>query len=238
MKHNIFWNSEQNRLRTGWRVVIQFILFVAVLLGESIFIDVFGTGWLSILVANLIYLAGGLGLSWLMARFIDRRPYVDYGFHLDRNWWLDLGFGLTLGAAIMTGVFLSMRGAGWLTITKTATTNLGLPFSLAFFLKVVTFTIVAINEELTFRGYQLKNLAEGFTNKTINPQPTIVHTRTINPPSGPKAPPVHIFGPVCWMEKRCVVGRLPLTANPYTVPSNRFQVRWSPIDTPNSPVSR
>jgi membrane protease YdiL (CAAX protease family) len=174
MKHNIFWNTGQNRLRTGWRMLIQFILFIAILLGESIFIDLFGDGWLSRLIADLVYLAGGLGLSWLMARFIDRRPYVDFGFHLDRKWWLDLGFGLTLGAFMITGVFLSMRAAGWLTVTKTATTNLGLPFSVAFFLKVITFTIVAINEELTFRGYQLKNLAEGFTNKAIHSQSAIV----------------------------------------------------------------
>lgn len=174
MKNKIFWNARQNRLRTGWRMLIQLILFIAVLLGESTFIEVFGHGWLSRLLADLVYLAGGLGLSWLMAWFIDRRPYVDFGFHLDRKWWLDFGFGLTLGSLMITGVFLSMSIAGWLTITKTAITNLGLPFSLAFFLKVVTFTIVAINEELTFRGYQLKNLAEGFTNKTINSQGAIV----------------------------------------------------------------
>lgn len=174
MKHSIFWNSVQNRLRAGWRVLIQLILFIVVLLGESIFIDSLGTGWLSVILANLIYLAGGLGLSWLMARFVDRRTYVDFGFHLDRKWWLDFGFGLTLGAFMITGVFLSMRAVGWLTITKTATTNLELPFSLAFFLKVITFTIVAINEELTFRGYQLKNLAEGFTSKNINPQSAII----------------------------------------------------------------
>lgn len=174
MKHNIFWNTVQNRLRAGWRVLIQFILFIVVLLGENIFVDSFGTGWLSIILANLIYLAGGLGLSWLMARFIDRRAYADFGFHLDRKWWLDLGFGLTLGAFMITGVFLSMRAVGWLTITKTATTNLELPFSLAFLLRVVTYTIVAINEELTFRGYQLKNLAEGFTSKSINSQSAIM----------------------------------------------------------------
>jgi len=174
MKQHILWNSEQNRLRAGWRMLIQSILFIAILLGENIFIDLFGDGWLSRLLASLVYLAGGLGLSWLMARFIDRRPYADFGFHLDRKWWLDLGFGLTLGAFMMTSVFLSMRAAGWITITKTATTNLGLPFSVAFFLKVITFTIVAINEELTFRGYQLKNLAEGFTNKAINSQSAIV----------------------------------------------------------------
>lgn len=174
MRKKIFWNAGQSRLRTGWRVLIQLILFIVVLLGESVFIEVFGTEWLSTILAYLIYLAGGLSLSWLMALFIDRRPYVDFGFHLDRKWWLDFGFGLTLGALMITGVFLSMRVAGWLTITKTTTTNLGLPFSLALLLKTVTFAVVAINEELTFRGYQLKNLAEGFTNKTINSQGAIV----------------------------------------------------------------
>ena len=174
VKLNIFWNTEQNRLRTGWRVLIQLTLFIVVLLGESIFIDSFDAGWLSIILANLIYLVGGLSLSWLMARFVDRRTYADFGFHFDRKWWLDFGFGLTLGAFMMTGVFLSMRAAGWLTISKTATTNLELPFSLAFFLKVFTYTIIAINEELTFRGYQLKNLAEGFTSTIIYTQSAII----------------------------------------------------------------
>ncbi|MCL6441350.1 MAG: hypothetical protein K6T27_07640, partial [Thermoleophilum sp.] len=28
---------------------------------------------------------------WLSARFLERRPFADYGFHLSRGWWLDLG---------------------------------------------------------------------------------------------------------------------------------------------------
>jgi len=157
----------QNRLRSGWRVLIQLILFFALLIGAYILMNVFSKSGLSIAIAELLselfYLAGGLGLAWLMARFVDRRPYTDFGFHLDRKWWMDLGFGLALGAFLMTGIFLSLKAAGWITAIVTATTKYDVSFFWAFLLKVVMFAIVAINEELAFRGYLLRNLAEGFS---------------------------------------------------------------------------
>jgi len=122
----------------------------------------------------VIYLAVGLGIAWLMAHFFDKRPFADFGFHLDRHWWLDFGFGLALGAFILTGIFLSFWAAGWVSITGSMITNDHLPFILAFLLKVIVYATIAINEELTFRGYQLKNLAEGFSGKRIGPRGAIL----------------------------------------------------------------
>ena len=177
---NIFWNDGQRRLRAGWRVLIQLVLFFALLIGAYILLNALRSGGLSAafaeLLSELFYLAGGLGLAWLMARFVDRRPFADFGFHLDRKWWLDMGFGLALGAFLMTGVFLSLRAAGWITATVTATTKYDVSFFWAFPLKVVYFVIVAINEELAFRGYQLRNLAEGFASERIGARGAIVST--------------------------------------------------------------
>jgi uncharacterized protein len=170
----IFWNMDQNRLQAGWRLLIHFIVFFSLLLGHAALTYYFKPMPLSTIPINLLYLAGGLGMTWLIARHIDHRSFVDLGFHFNRTWWLDLGFGLVLGIILVTGVFLSMKMLGWLVITGPAGTNTGLPIALAFFLRVVWAIVVAINEELAFRGYQLKNLAEGFAGRRTSPRGAIV----------------------------------------------------------------
>lgn len=171
---NIFWNRGQSRLRAGWRLLIYFIFLIMITLGRDAFASAFGSRILPKTFAFLLFLAGGLALTWLMSRFIDRRSFADLGFHLNRKWWLDTGFGLALGAFLMTGVFLSMRAAGWVTITGYASTSSDLPFSLAFLLKAVALTAVAIIEEMAFRGYQMKNLAEGFAGERFGARGAIL----------------------------------------------------------------
>lgn len=162
---NIFWNADQNRLRAGWRFLIYLILFFMLTIGKDVLVSSFNAAPLPKALAYVMYLAGSLVLTWWMARFVDRRSFIDLGFHFDRNWWLDFGFGLALGAFLMTGIFISMKLAGWVSITSYAETVSGLPISLAFLLQVLMFTVISINEELAFRAYQLKNLAEGFAGR-------------------------------------------------------------------------
>ena len=171
---NIFWNAAQNRLRAGWRLLIQLSLFFAITIGRDALANLFHTAPLLVSITYLIYLVAGLGLVWLTARFIDRRSFADFGFHWDYKWWLDLAFGLALGAFLMTGIFLSMRAVGWVTIMGAATTDSGLPFGLAFLLRVIFFAVVAVNEELAFRSYELKNLSEGFASSGIGSRGAIL----------------------------------------------------------------
>lgn len=171
---NIFWNTDQNRLRAGWRFLIYLILFFMLTIGKDVMVSSFNGAPVPKALAYLIYLASGLVLTWWMARFIDRRSFADLGFHFDRNWWLDLGFGLILGIFLMAGIFLSMKIAGWLLITGSASAASGLPFSLAFLLQVLMFTVISINEEMAFRAYQLKNIAEGFAGRHVGPRSAIL----------------------------------------------------------------
>src|SRR5262245_22750219 len=83
----------------------------------------------------------------------ERRAYADYGLHLDRKWWLDLGFGLGLGVFLMTAIVLTMTAFGWASLTLTAITDTGLPFLVAFLVKILVYIAVGVNEELVFRGY-------------------------------------------------------------------------------------
>ena len=171
---NIFWDGRQNRLRSGWRLGLQMFLFFIILIILAIITNMVGSNFGMAAVGSLAYLAGGLGSVWLMARLVDHRPFADYGFHLDRAWWLDFVFGLFLGAFLLSGIFLTERIVGWVTVTGTAVTDYPLPFALAFLISTLLYIAVGVNEELVFRGYQLKNLAEGLVGERIGPRVAIV----------------------------------------------------------------
>jgi hypothetical protein len=107
----LFVNAE-DRLRAGWRLLFQFLLNDA------------GISLLGFVVLSAAALPGGGGSPpppyllytgaalvatasvWFCGRSLDGRPFSGFGLRLDRAWWSDLGFGLVLGASLMTGIFL------------------------------------------------------------------------------------------------------------------------------------
>jgi membrane protease YdiL (CAAX protease family) len=78
---------------------------------------------------------------------------------LTAGWWLDLVFGFTLGGALMGGIFAVELAAGWASVTGTLKGGWGSPFMVLGPLAV--FVGAGVWEELFYRGYILKNLAEG-----------------------------------------------------------------------------
>jgi membrane protease YdiL (CAAX protease family) len=169
-----FWNARERRLPVGWRLLVQLILFVVVLLGAGITGALLGKGAGADIVTSVLYLAAGLGAAWLLARFVDRRPFAAYGFHTGGAWWADLGFGLALGAVLMTGVFLTEYLAGWVTVTGAGSEESGLSPAAALLVSVLVYTAIAFNEEFAFRGYQLRNLAEGLAFRRVGPRAAVV----------------------------------------------------------------
>jgi membrane protease YdiL (CAAX protease family) len=131
-------------------------------------------------VGSVLYLAGGVGAVGLLCRFIDRRSFADYGFHLNRSWWRDLGFGLFLGAFLMTGIFLTERSAGWVEVVGAGAASSAVPFGLAVLVRLIVYVAVGVNEELSFRGYQLKNLAEGLAGKRLGPRAALLLSLAIS----------------------------------------------------------
>lgn len=160
----IFWNPAEQRLRAGWRILLHLFFYVVVVtLGRDAISKGLGGTSVAVIAATVFFVASGVGLAWVMSRRVDRRSFAQYGLPLDGGWWTDLAFGLVLGALLMTGVFYSLKAAGWVVVAGPGATTTGLPIALAFALRVIFFTGVAFNEELTFRGYQFKNLAEGLS---------------------------------------------------------------------------
>jgi membrane protease YdiL (CAAX protease family) len=175
---SIFWSSEQRRLRTFWRLSLQIgvwltLQVVSVVPVVIIAIIAFSIPPLDIeryvtesepfrLVLTAISLVATLITVWLAGRFLDRRRFIDFGLHLDRNWWIDFCFGLALGALLMGFIFLTEWAAGWITPAGfLQSVSSGLPFIPGILASLIAYVCVGIYEEFQSRGYHLKNLAEG-----------------------------------------------------------------------------
>jgi CAAX protease family protein len=104
------------------------------------------------LIAAALFVAG---------RILDHRRVSDYGFHLSRRWWTDLAFGLGLGALLLFGVLAVELGMGWVRVTGSFAPASGQPFVATILVGVVAVAAVAFGEEAAYRGYPIKNLAEG-----------------------------------------------------------------------------
>jgi hypothetical protein len=193
----IFWNDEQRRLRAFWRLLLQALLMLVVTIPLQLVLGVviavvlltqpgfspeqmgdvqavqdilFQSPLLMILSMVTMLLAFTVSV-WLAGRFLDRRPFADFGFHLSRGWWLDLGFGLFLGAFLMGLIFLVEWAAGWVSVDGFfVTRDPGAPFALAILAPLLSFVAVGFYEELFSRGYQLQNLAEGLNGRVLGPR--------------------------------------------------------------------
>ncbi|MFL7793512.1 MAG: CPBP family intramembrane glutamic endopeptidase [Anaerolineae bacterium] len=190
---SVFWNGEQRRLRALWRLILQGIYYGALLIALFVSLAIViviltlaaqrdvlpaslsgsGTmGMLILLVVPLEPLFRAVSV-WMAGLFPDRRRFSDFGIHLNLNWWIDFGFGLTLGAVLMGLIFAIEAGAGWVTVTETFRSQLPnllpeislphLPFGVALSFSLFFFIAVGIGEEFFSRGYHLKNLTEGFS---------------------------------------------------------------------------
>ena len=172
-----FWNKQEGRLRAFWRLLLQLVIAIIITTVLEIAFSASPGGrpvFSAVLSEQNIASLGFVISVWLAARFLDRRPFTDLGFRFNKAWWLEIGFGLALGALIVVGMFLTEWANGWMIITDTFyTAGTGLPFALVIVLSLVTFVGVGLFEELLSRGYQLRNIAEGLNFSFVGPRMAI-----------------------------------------------------------------
>ena len=161
---NLFWNASERRVRAGWRLLVFLVMLLVVAVVEGrvraglagrlpdLYEDLVRALVFALLIAAVLYLA---------SRVLDHRRMSDYGFHFSRKWWTDLGFGLALGALLLFGVLAVVLAAGWVTVTGSLAPAPGQPFVATILVGVLAVGAVAFGEEASYRGYPIKNLAEG-----------------------------------------------------------------------------
>jgi membrane protease YdiL (CAAX protease family) len=165
--------SGERRPRSLWRILAQYLIFLvaSVLFLVPVLVVYAGTSALGggglrspqgdmLLLGSIASLLAALAALWAGGRFLDRRRLRDFGLRLNPGWWLDLGFGLALGAFLMTAIFIVELGMGWVEITGGFEADGG-PFWFAILGPVALFVSIGVYEELLFRGYQIKNISEG-----------------------------------------------------------------------------
>ena len=174
---NIFWNSDEDRLRAGWRIISQLIL-VAALTNLFSFLDKLMIEYLpsnpsiprfSFFHPLELFMAIFLSM-FITGKYLDKRSFFNFGFILDKKWFSDFSAGIFLGIILMSAIFIVEYFAGWIIITDQFFSYKGeYGFAYGMLSGGFMFLFVGFYEEMQVRGYLFKNLSEGFNFKN-NPK--------------------------------------------------------------------
>jgi hypothetical protein len=167
---NLFINPGDERLRAGWRLLVQFVLM---LIFSGLFVLIFDLIGLKFgrLFQVIGLLFGFTASTWVARKYLDRRTFTSLGLRFNSSWIRDYLFGIAAGCIVMGILFLvqlwsgliEFAGYGWERPSDT-----GYLFGFLSYLIIMLF--VGFYEELVFRGYQILNMVEGFTNDMISPK--------------------------------------------------------------------
>jgi membrane protease YdiL (CAAX protease family) len=165
----IFTSADEPRLRAGWRLLIQTILFIVIIILFGIPVTVIAlilhldeTGTAAF-VANMVVELIGVTLSiYLARRVLDRRSFGSLGLKLERSTLIDILAGIGITFIMMGSIFAAMWALGWLDLVSFAWKTDPLPRVIA---QTAAFLLIFIlggwNEELLSRGYHLQTIESG-----------------------------------------------------------------------------
>ena len=150
-------------LRAGWRILLFHLIFIALSAGtfwglQQLAGDLRSGAFTvrKLLLIEAIYLPATLVAVLVMAR-IERRSPADYGIRLrtlfGRNFWTGAGWGV----AAVVAVALVVAAAGGMTVRGVTGGDL-LTGAVLWALGAL---LIAVYEEIFFRGYSLSALADG-----------------------------------------------------------------------------
>jgi hypothetical protein len=160
----IFLSPDEPRLRAGWRLLIQTVLYIVLQVLFLLVLILFGPIDLSthsIPLQILNFLATTISV-FAARRWLDKRSIESLGLKLDNRTSLDILTGIIISLVQMGFIYVVMLGLGWLTFEGFAWEfdPIGVVISNVLFFFVI-FIFVGWNEELLSRGYHLQTLASG-----------------------------------------------------------------------------
>ncbi len=177
---NIFYNSAEKRLKAFWRILIQFVLFVGAYMLPVLFLDLFESPFIKVLVDEFLTLGFVFVIVWFSVKFLDKRKLVDIGLKLNKNWFSEFGQGLIIGALIFLLIFLIEMSLSLVEVKNINYFDSPGNITLKLVFRFAGFFCVALMEEMYSRGYQLKNIAEGLLTENTNPKLSVIYALVLS----------------------------------------------------------
>lgn len=151
--------NRHGELRSGWRILL--FLVVAVILFLMLSIPYRALGTRIELLGQTIVLIAVLAASYLMTKFINRKPFGAIGLLLHPGTAKEFGLGTLIGFLMMTGIFLVQYPLGFAVVEWKGLIPLEIPVTLGY--GIVMFGVSALSEEALFRGYLFQTLMQAIT---------------------------------------------------------------------------
>src|SRR5712691_6323661 len=164
------FTNQAGRLRSGWRLVVFALIYIALLFLISTAVRIFYA--IASLIApgrrpgpyfeniafRLILLAAALLVGYLCTRWLEDLPWRALGLSLHARWLRDFFVGSIIGVAslaLATGIAAAGGGLRFRAPDRELLLQIG--YTLVF--SAALFIIAALAEEALFRGYPLQTLA-------------------------------------------------------------------------------
>lgn len=153
------FRNRHGELRSGWKVLLFTLLTIGFVL--VLFFPVYTVGMHSLLLEAVIELASVAGATYIMTRFVNRKPFTAVGISLHPAMFREFTIGCLVGWLLMSGIMAVQVMLGFVAITRPIlpwTTIAGIVFQGG-----ALFLVSAFFEELMFRGYMLQSLMSALT---------------------------------------------------------------------------
>lgn len=174
-----FWSAEERRLRAVWRLAIYVVLVGLAMFASGRLTRLSGDPLTVLAFFYGVQTLAVLGVTWLAARFVDRRWFGDLGLRPRRGYAIDLAFGVLAGGMCMAVIAIVEDSCGWAVYaTRVRGIDALLEIAPSVGAAFTTFIGVALIEEITFRAYAITNIAEGLAPQR-SARPAKARTRAV-----------------------------------------------------------
>jgi len=165
---NVFVNRHAE-LRPGWRILI-FTLLTGALLAVTLVplqtlrppILEASPIWVRLTLSAILALAGVLCATWIMTRFVNRKPMAAVGLWFHPSTVKEFLSGCLLGFLMISGITLVLTSLGQAEIVVPDEVTAGGVIAVLL-IALVHFAAAALLEEVLFRGYPFQTLIQGVT---------------------------------------------------------------------------
>jgi len=164
---NIFYNSDEARIRALWRIIITTILIISLVIVWAL---IFQTRfWITLGLGFIVP-----SILWLVSKFIENRHFPEFGLFVNKTWVEDFMAGNIMAAFVMSAMLLLLIFLGFAEVTSITNIWENPAIISALFQSFIFMLAVSLWEEAYFRGYLITNMKEGFRAGFINKKRAMV----------------------------------------------------------------